>query len=232
MVEGTAGCTVSAPSSRRTPLRVAPLGPEVVPEDGDLADALIAGEAWAATATYRKHGRMILRFLDRALGPSGDAEDLTHEVFVCLFSKVRGLRDRNAFRSFMFSIAVRVLKRELRRRRVRRLFNVSGIDQFPEPSAIEFDVEARQALRRLYAILDRLNAQERSAFVLRHVEGMSLDEVALALGVSLATVKRRLQRATRTVSQAADCEPSLGRYSGGARGGSPGVPLDDVGAQR
>jgi len=202
---------VSAP--RRPPLRVAPLGTETAPQDCELADALVAGEPWAATATYRKHGRMIFRFLDRALGPSGDAEDLTHEVFVCLFSKVRGLRDRNALRSFLFSIAIRVLKRELRRRRVRRLFNVSGIEQFPEPSAMEFDVEARQALRRLYAILDRLSAQERSAFVLRHVEGMSLEEVSSALGVSLATTKRRLQRATLTVSQAADREPALGSYS-------------------
>lgn len=207
---------MTLPVAHRPPLRVAPSGPETVPEDCDLADALIAGEAWAATATYRKHGRMIFRFLDRALGPSGDAEDLTHEVFVCLFAKVRGLRDRHALRSFVFSIAIRVLKRELRRRRIRRLFNVSGIDQFPEPSAIEFDVEARQALRRLYGILDRLSSQERSAFVLRHVEGMSLDEVSSALGVSLATVKRRLQRATRTVSQAADREPSLGSYSAGA----------------
>jgi RNA polymerase sigma-70 factor (ECF subfamily) len=158
---------------------------------------------------------MIFRFLERALGPSGDAEDLTHEVFVCLFSKVRGLRDRNALRSFLFSIAIRVLKRELRRRRVRRLFNVSGIEQFPEQSVMEFDVEARQALRKLYAILDRLSDQERSAFVLRHVEGMSLDEVSSALGVSLATAKRRLQRASQTVSHAADMEPSLGSYSPG-----------------
>jgi RNA polymerase sigma-70 factor (ECF subfamily) len=199
---------------RKTPqLRVAPRGNETHPEDPELADALIAGELWAATATYDKHSAMVFRFLQRALGASGGAEDLTQEVFLQVFAKVRGLRNRHALRSFIFSVAIRTLKWELRRRRVRRIFQTSSFDRIPEPAVDALDAESRQAVRRLYVILDALSVQERTAFVLRHIEHLTLDEVAEALGLSLATVKRRLANATRIVSQEMDRDPSLAPYS-------------------
>ena len=202
-----------SPLRKAPQLRIAPSGPQAQPEDPDLADALIAGELWAATATYDKHAAMVFRFLQRALGASGGAEDLTQEVFLQVFAKVRGLRNRHALRSFIFSVAIRTLKWELRRRRVRRLFQVSTFDRLPEPSVEALDAESRQAVRRLYVILDRLSAQERTAFVLRHIEHLTLDEVAEALGLSLATVKRRLASATRLVSDEMDRDPSLAPYS-------------------
>src|ERR1700682_1823279 len=148
---------------RRPQLRIAPRGVETHPEDREIAEALIAGESWAATATYQKHGAMVFRFLHRALGTSGEAEDLTQDVFLQVFSKVRGLRNPYALKSFVFSVAIRTLKWELRRRRVRRFFHVSHFDQFPEPAVSALDAEARQAVKRLYALLDRLSAQERAA---------------------------------------------------------------------
>ncbi len=189
-------------SPRRTRLQVAPRAHEAHPSDEELADALVAGEPWAATAAYHKHAPMVFRFLHRALGSQGEAEDLMQEVFLKVFSKVGGLRKREALRSFVFSVAIRTLKWELRRRRVRRLFRGSSFDEVPEPSVEATDMASLQAVRRLYAVLDRLSAEERAAFVLRHVEQLTLEEIADALGVSLATVKRRLVRATRVVSQA------------------------------
>jgi RNA polymerase sigma-70 factor (ECF subfamily) len=190
-----------------------PVRAKKYPEDRELAEALIAGEPWAAATTYRKHGRMVFRFLHRALGVSGEAEDLTQEVFLQVFSQVHDLRKPDALKSFVFSVAVRVLKWELRGRRTRRFFLVSGFDQFPEPAVAALDAESRQAVKRLYAILDRLRVQERVAFVLRHIEQLKLDEISEALGVSLATVKRRLDRATRIVSHEMQQDPSLAQYS-------------------
>jgi RNA polymerase sigma-70 factor (ECF subfamily) len=159
---------------------------------------------------------MVFRFLQRALGPDAEVEDLTQEVFLLVFAKARGLRDPDALRSFVFSIAVRKLKWEMRRRRVRRIFELSAFDELPEQATAVLDVEARQALRHFYAILDHLRAEERVAFVLRHLEGMTLGEVAGALGVSLATAKRRLDRASRTVSRYVDQDPTLAGYAAAA----------------
>jgi RNA polymerase sigma-70 factor (ECF subfamily) len=155
---------------------------------------------------------MVFRFLQRALGPTMDVEDLTQEVFVRVFSSVHALRNRDALRSFVFSVAVRTLKWELRRRHARRIFQPSAFEQLPELPVAAVDAESRQALRRFYAILDRLGADERAAFVLRHLEGMKLEEVARTLGTSLATTKRRLARAAASVSRFVERDSALSHY--------------------
>jgi RNA polymerase sigma-70 factor (ECF subfamily) len=209
------------PPSLRPPLRVVrSAGPaHAQAQDHELADALVAGEAWAAAATWNKHAPMVFRFLHRALGPTADVEDLTQEAFVGVFSGVRALRNREALRSFIFSVAVRTLRGELRRRRGRKIFQLSTMAQMPDVAVPALDAESRQALRRFYAILDLLSADDRSAFALRHLEGMQLEEVAEALDISLATAKRRLRRAAELVSRYAQRDPALAPYAKTTVGG-------------
>ena len=71
------------------------------------------------------------------------------------------------------------------------------------------DDEAREALRRAYAILDTLSADDRIAFCLRNIEGMELLDVARACDTSLSTVKRRLERAEHRFLVLARREPAL-----------------------
>ena len=204
--------------AHRAELRIVPREQEAHADDRHLAQALIEGESWAPAAAWNKLAPMVFRFLNRVLGPDGEAEDLTQEVFLRVFAKVRGLRHPDALRSFVFSVAVRTLKSELRRRRVRRAFAQSEADSALDRAVDVIDAEARQALRRFYAILDHLNADDRAAFVLRHMEGMKLEEIAEALGVSLATVKRRLDRAGQAVSRRVERDAALAAYAGRGRG--------------
>ena len=200
-------------AARKPNLSVVPRDTEPHVADRELARALLGSEAWAPAALWNKHAPLVFRFLDRALGPSGDADDLTQEVFLVVFKKIRGLRDLDALRSFVFSVAIRVLKSELRRRRVRRLFALSTIDEIGDHASCVQDPEARQALARFYAVLDLFSAEERAAFALRHMEGMTLEEVAAAIGVSLATVKRRLEKASRAVASKVERDPALRAYA-------------------
>ncbi|WP_437945525.1 sigma-70 family RNA polymerase sigma factor [Sorangium sp. So ce296] len=181
-------------------------------DDGALVRALVAGEPWAAAAVWNRHAPKVFRIVARVLGPGADAEDLTQDVFASVFSKVPELRDPDALGSFVVSVTLRMLKWELRRRRVRRILHLSDSAELPEQAVEPVDSEAREALGRLYAILDTLNADDRTVFVLRHMEGMSLPEIAEAAGVSLATVKRRLSRATDLVSSRVEHDASLAGY--------------------
>ena len=74
------------------------------------------------------------------------------------------------------------------------------------------DTDARVALEHLYRVLDRMSAEERLIFSLRHLEGMKLQEIANGLGISLATTKRKLQRAGARVSAAVESDPALSSY--------------------
>jgi DNA-directed RNA polymerase specialized sigma24 family protein len=76
-----------------------------------------------------------------------------------------------------------------------------------EQSGVNF--EAREALGRIQTLLDGMKDKHRAVFVLRHVEGMDLHEIATGLDISLATVKRYLVKATRTIEHAVSRDTGL-----------------------
>ena len=170
-------------------------------EDIELVDALVRGEPWAAEEAWERHSGSVRRLMVRALGPRAEVEDLTQEVFMRVFSRIGALRDAQALREFIIAVAVNALKGELRRRWVRRNVFLSSDGSVPDVEARGADPEAREALARCYAILDKLRPRERAAFVLRYMEERTLDEVAKGLGVSLRTAKRLVNRAAARVSK-------------------------------
>jgi RNA polymerase sigma-70 factor (ECF subfamily) len=157
---------------------------------------------------------MVFRLLDRALGPDGEAEDLTQDVFLSTFARLPSLREPAALQSFIYSVAIRTLKWALRRRRVRRILQLSSSGIPPEVAAPAADSESRQILVRFYTLLDRLSVNERSAFVLRYMEGFKLEEMSAHLGVSLATTKRWVSRASERVTALVAADRELSSYLG------------------
>jgi RNA polymerase sigma-70 factor (ECF subfamily) len=194
------------------PIRLVPKAPEDLFDDAELVRAFSAGETWAAGVIWNRYAPMVYRLLERAMGPSGEAEDLTQEVFLRIFSKMKTLRDATALRAFIYSSAIRMLKWQLRRKRVRRILRLSDTGQLPEHPAASADWEARQFLVRFYGVLDRLRADDRTAFVLKYLEGLRLDEMAVAMGASIATVKRRISRASKEVTRLVDEDVELAAY--------------------
>ena len=189
--------------------------------DAEMVAALREGQAWAPRAIWDRYSGRVHRFLARALGrPGEEVEDLTQEVFLRIFSRAHAIREPGALREFTMSVAVRVLKWELRRRWVRRKVRLSDNGELPEMVGDRDSAEqARQALRRCYQILDGLGARERTAFALRYIEEMRLEEVAAQMDVSLSTAKRLIGRASATVAEHVGRDRDLRGYflDGGAK---------------
>jgi RNA polymerase sigma-70 factor (ECF subfamily) len=169
------------------------------PTDEALVSAYLNGEPRAAEQIWQKHAPMVDRLLRRSLGPRQEVEDLTQEVFLRLFAKLQTLEDPEALRSFIYSIAIRVLRWDLRRRWIRRAVRLVPAGSLPERSTPSQNFEARQAVSRFYDILDRLGDRDRIAFILQNMEGLTLQESAQTLGISVATFKRRLSRASQRI---------------------------------
>jgi RNA polymerase sigma-70 factor (ECF subfamily) len=177
--------------------------------DIELARALMEGTNQAAEMAWERYSPLVHRIVSRAIGPDAEVEDVTQEIFYRLFSRIGTLRKPEALRSFVISFAIRIVKWELRRRRARRWLTLSETGDIPDEQLLVMDAESRYALRRLYGLLDRLSTRERLVLVLRHVEGMTLEEIAEAMELSLATVKRVLRRASDRVSELVDADPTL-----------------------
>jgi len=171
------------------------------------------GDASAPILTYRKYAPRIFGIVQRSMGPAADAEDITQDIFLRVFSRVHTLRDPDAFGSFILSVALRVIRWQIRQRRVRRIMHLTDDGHLPETAVPAQDSEARQALDQLYRFLDTLSAEERTVFVLRLIEGMYLQEIAGALGISMATVKRRLRRAIDRLNSKVKIDGALRAYS-------------------
>jgi RNA polymerase sigma-70 factor (ECF subfamily) len=168
--------------------------------DTDLARALIAGAAWAYEETWNRFAHIVFNMAVSALGSPTEAEDIVQEVFCRLARKAKTLREPEHLRSFIVSFAIRVLKWDLRRRRVQSWLTFEPADTLVDVVSVSFDVESRDMLRRFYALLSRLGARERLVYALRHIESMTIAETAQAMSLSVSTVKRLQERATEQLS--------------------------------
>jgi RNA polymerase sigma-70 factor (ECF subfamily) len=177
--------------------------------DADLARALGNGEDWAMAEVWRRFAPMVLMTAERALGSRSEAEDLAQEVFSRVFRIASTLRDPNSLRSFIYSVAIRVLKSQLRYRRFRSWLSFQEPETLVDLRHMTLDIEARELLRKLYALFDRLSARDRLVFILRRVESMTVEEIAEAMDLSPSTVKRSMAHASKRLSRWVDADPGL-----------------------
>lgn len=180
-----------------------------VGNDEALIRALGAGHPGAAAVFYDQHASHVHRTLQSVLGADPEVIDLLQEVFIRAIDRIGELDDPDRVRSWLTTIAIFAARAHVRRR-TRRLFLGLFSPEHTRPRHYEQpSSDARQALQETYHVLDRLPANERIAFVLRFIEGMTLSDAAAACEVSLATLKRRLTRAERKFLKAARQRPIL-----------------------
>ncbi|HEY6558033.1 MAG TPA: RNA polymerase sigma factor [Polyangiaceae bacterium] len=185
----------------RTP-RPLRLDPEL--GDGELVRRARRGDRWAEEALYHRHVRDVTRVALRLLSRSTDAEDVVQDAFVLALRDLAQLEDGNAFRSWLLKITVHQVHRKFRRR---KLLRTLGLDRGEDDAALPLQVDPRAgpevhvALREVERLLATLPTRSRIAWVLRHVEGYGLDEVARACNCSRATIKRAVVEASRVLEE-------------------------------
>jgi RNA polymerase sigma factor (sigma-70 family) len=186
-----------------------------VSSDAELARALGAGTAWAVMETWHRFAPAVIMFARRALGSESEAEDIAQEVFQRVFAKSKTLRDPERLRSFIFSFAIRVVRTELRRKRARAWLSFHRSETLVDLRGDLPDIESRDLLRKFYSLLDRLAPRHRLVFALRHLESMTVEEVAAHMHISVSTVKRLLDRATTALARWIEADRGLAEFVNG-----------------
>jgi RNA polymerase sigma-70 factor (ECF subfamily) len=180
--------------------RPAPVGPS----DAALVVAARAGEGWAFEALYRRYGDLVHGLAFRLTGGGPDVDDLVQDSFVQAFDSLDRLEDPAAFRSWLWGVTVRTAGKLLRRH---RLFARLGLRRREAP--IDLDALIAPAcppdvypeLRAIYGALRAMPADVRVALLLRRIEGQGLEEIARSMGLSLATVKRRIAAGEKMLAE-------------------------------
>jgi RNA polymerase sigma-70 factor (ECF subfamily) len=189
--------------------------PNGEPTDAEIAESLRRGERQAELEAWNRFSPGAAQTLRRLLGPGPDREDLLQEVFLRFYKRIGTLREPAAVRGFLFGICVRVVRGELVSRHRRRWLRLTPTGEPPETAVPGSDVEARDAITRYYALLERLAPGDRSIFVARTIEKLTLAEVAEAHKVSVSTAQRRLARASKRLAALVRSDPALMRFAAG-----------------
>jgi RNA polymerase sigma-70 factor (ECF subfamily) len=178
-------------------------------DDAALARAGMLGQAWAQREIWYRFAPMVFSLLRRSLGGRHEIEDLLQEVFLRVFGRLSTLENPVALRSFVYSFAVRVISEEIRRHRVRSRLAALFLTPVLDQATPHVDFESREMLGRIQGVLDQMNDRVRAVFVLRRFDGVALTEIASGLGLSLATVKRDLDKAHDFIATAIRCDRRL-----------------------
>jgi RNA polymerase sigma-70 factor (ECF subfamily) len=161
--------------------------------DPEIVAGVLRGDPFAGKALVERFTPLIDGRIWRLMGADSEHRDIVQQVFQQVVYTLTQLDDPQALEAWVSQVTINVVLKELRRRRYRRLvgFATDYVEQTPDTRS----VERRLEVIRGFAILKKMRADDRVAFVLRFVEGMALDEVAGIMGCSLATAKRRIRRA-------------------------------------
>jgi len=183
-------------------------------EDSDsVAVARVrAGDGDAYRVLVDRHSRGVFRLAYRMTGNEQDSEDVVQETFLRAYKQLHRWEARSSFGTWLYRIAANY-SLDLVRRRKRHAevtMNDSGPDDAPEmiqslasdapgPDRLMFSGRVQE---RVSSALSELSQQERTAFVLRHFEGQSIEEISAALGLSGNAAKHSIFRAVQKLRRA------------------------------
>jgi RNA polymerase sigma-70 factor (ECF subfamily) len=146
-------------------------------------------------AVFRRYSAYVARIAVRLMGTDSELDDVVQDVFIEAHRGLQALREPRAVRAWLARICVRRTVRRLRRRRLLSFLSLDAMTETEEPPDPGGSPERHAEVKKLYRVLDAMPVEERVVWVLRHVEGESLDDLVVLCGCSKSTVQRRLRSA-------------------------------------
>jgi len=164
-----------------------------------------SGDNEAFRLLVEQHSRAVFRLAYRMTGNEEDAEDIVQETFLKAYRQINKFDARASFSTWLYRIASNCSLDLLRKRKTRERNRDRGPDpdrdvlgSIPSPTpGPDRELHSSQISHCVHAALDELSGQERAAFILRHFEGLSIDEIGLALGTGASATKHSIFRAVQ-----------------------------------
>jgi RNA polymerase sigma-70 factor (ECF subfamily) len=158
------------------------------------------GDLRAFEQLVQMHQKRILADCRYLTGCDNDSEDLAQEVFVKAFFGLRGFEGRSTFRHWLQRIKVHHCLNHLKKREGKAAVGIDeeaagNFEQLRIEPAAERNLELTQERKRISGILNSMPATLRIPLVMRDMDELSYEEIAVSLGVGLSAVKMRIKRA-------------------------------------
>lgn len=171
------------------------------PSDAQVVARVLSGEHEAFGLLIRRYEPGLLRYATRMLGSRDAAADAVAEGLVRAYRHLASCRDPTRLRTWLYRIVANRCKSHLGRRPTGDV----SLDEAPpiaDPGDNEAALEHAEELALVERALMTLSPEKREAFLLKHVEGMSYEEMAAATGERIPTLKMRVHRAREALLEA------------------------------
>ena len=190
---------------------------DVTTTEAALIQRCTAGDEAACAELVGLNQRMVFNLALHLLGDRDDALDLSQEVFLRVFRTLHAFRGQSALRTWIYRIAVNQARNRQRWWRRRHRADQVSLDQHlrecgdleckgePPPDRLLANKETAVLVWRA---LDQLPFDQRTALILREIDGLRYEEIAFSLGIAVGTVKSRLTRARHALrAELLGCQP-------------------------
>ena len=191
-------------------MRIAPAG--VRDHDRDLAQRAASGDRSAQRELFLAQRAAVHHALYRILGGNRELEDLLQDAFFEIFRALPSFRGDSTLSRWCQTIATRVAYLAISRRRPPPVDLALVEETLPDDIDARRQVLLREAARRLYAALERIEPKQRIAFALAVIDGRSLAEVAELTESTVIAVKTRVWRARKDLMKRAAKDEVLASY--------------------
>lgn len=165
------------------------------PPDAEIVRRVLSGQTDEYAVLVRRYKDVLYRYAERMMGRPDDAEDIVQQAFVKGFQRLDRCRDPDRVGGWLFRIAVNLCKDSLKGRRRREVPLEAAGALRAEGGSPEVTTERTEIREEIYSALQELSPEQREAFVLKHVEGWSYEEMSERLDVSVSALKMRVHRA-------------------------------------
>ena len=172
--------------------------------DEELMKALSKGDQRAFDELYKRFYAQLLGYFKNMLwGDREKAEDMVHDIFAKIIKNPDYFDTNRSFRTWLFSVASNMCKNEYKKQAVRKN-TTTGVEDYRSISsstnvlAEVQDIQFQQAFEENLAKMDE---KHREVFALRHLEGLSMKEIAEVMEINEGTVKSRLFYATKFLAE-------------------------------
>ena len=178
---------------------------EVGGREAALIQRCAARDEDACSELVSEHQRMVYQLSLNLLGDHNEALDLSQEVFLRVFRTIHTFRGHAALRTWIYRIVINQARNRQRWWRRRHRSQQISLDdhirnhgELPESgngASPDRVLGQKQLAERIRTALDRLPFDQKTALVLREIDGLSYEEIGFSLGIAVGTVKSRLARA-------------------------------------
>jgi RNA polymerase sigma-70 factor (ECF subfamily) len=162
--------------------------------DAELVQLVLDGNVDAFAVLVARYRDRMARYATRLLGNVEDAEEVVQDTFVRAYRAIGRCEDPTRFGSWLFSILINRC-RTAGGRSTRRARTVTSDETAVLSASVEPVVERSAWREEIERALARLDADQREAFVLKHVEDLSYEEISEMTGVGISALKMRVKRA-------------------------------------